>query len=89
MKIGGSWIGDRGSGIGGSGIGDRGSWIGVGYRGTPYEHEERENKKLGANLALSVIPNSFLFLFFNFLFPISCARSTFSIPHSGFQFGKN
>lgn len=56
----------------------------IGDRGAQYEHEERETKKLGANLALSVIPNSFLFCFsiFNFPFPVHDPHSRFSIPGS-------
>ena len=56
----------------------------IGDRGTRYEHEERETKKLGANLALSVIPNSFPFCFsiFIFPFPVLDPHSRFSIPGS-------
>ena len=58
----------------------------IGDRGTRYEHEheERETKKLGANLALSVIPNSFPFCFsiFIFPFPVLDSHSRFSIPGS-------
>ena len=56
----------------------------IGDRGTRYEHEERETKKLGANLALSVIPYSFLFCFsiFIFPFPVLDPHSRFSIPGS-------
>lgn len=52
-------------------------------RGLRYEHEERENKKLGANLSPSVIRNSFLFFsIFIFPFPLLVPHSRFPIPGS-------